>query len=44
VKESIEEKILMLQQQKSTLADEIINGGGSLLSHLSREEMMELFR
>lgn len=44
VKDSIEEKILQMQEQKSNLADEIINSGGSVLSHLSREEMIKLFR
>ncbi len=44
VRDSIEEKILELQQRKANLAEEIINGGGSFLSHLSREEMLELFR
>ncbi len=43
VRDSIEEKILELQNQKSMLADEIINAGGSLLSHLSREQMLSLF-
>jgi superfamily II DNA or RNA helicase len=43
VRDSIEEKILRLQEQKSNLADEIINAGGSLLSHLGREEMLGLF-
>jgi superfamily II DNA or RNA helicase len=43
VRDSIEEKILDLQEQKSNLADEIISGGGSLLSHLDRDQMLELF-
>ena len=43
VKDSIEEKILELQNQKKALADEIISGGGSFLSHLDRDEILQLF-
>lgn len=44
VKDSIEEKILNLQELKKNLADEILNGsaGTSSLSEMSKEDLIEL--
>ena len=41
-KDTIEEKILKLQQDKQDLADEILSGEGRSLSAMSREELMAL--
>lgn len=43
VKNSIEEKILKLQEEKKALADEILSGETGGLMTMSREELMELF-
>ncbi|MCM1106919.1 MAG: SNF2 helicase associated domain-containing protein [Blautia sp.] len=42
VKDSIEEKILKMQEGKANLADEILSGEMGGLAALSREELMEL--
>ena len=41
-KDTIEEKILKLQQNKQDLADEILSGEGRSISAMSREELMAL--
>ena len=41
-KDTVEEKILKLQQDKQDLADEILSGEGRSLSAMSREELMAL--
>ena len=43
MKDSIEEKILRLQEAKSILADQVIQEGEQLLSGISREELLRLF-
>lgn len=42
-RESIEEKILRLQERKAELADSIIKEGEQLLSGMNREEILKLF-
>lgn len=41
-KGSIEEKIIQLQETKKDLSDQIIQGDGSSLVGMSREEFLEL--
>lgn len=43
VKNSIEEKILRLQEKKAELADSIIKEGDQLLSAMDKEEILRLF-
>lgn len=43
VKDSIEEKILKMQEAKKDLAEEILNGDMGSLSSMSKEELLELF-
>ena len=43
VKDSIEEKILKLQEQKSDLADSIISEGEFDILSLSKDEILKLF-
>lgn len=42
VKNSIEEKILKLQEDKRSLAESVLDGSGSSVFTMSREELMEL--
>ena len=42
VKDSIEEKILKMQEEKSALADEILSGNTGGLMNMSRAELLEL--
>ncbi len=42
IKQSVEEKILKLQEMKKDLADKVINGETGQLSALSKEELLEL--
>lgn len=42
VKNSIEEKILHMQEQKKNLADEILSGENGGIVNMSREELLEL--
>jgi SNF2 family DNA or RNA helicase len=42
-KDSIEERILDLQAKKKGLVDSVIAEGGSFLSHMTAEELRELF-
>jgi len=42
IKDSIEEKILHMQEAKKELADEILNGETGTLGKLSRDELLEL--
>lgn len=44
VKDSIEEKILHMQEEKKNLADEILTGEASGLTNLNKEELMELIQ
>lgn len=39
---TIEEQILKLQEKKKDLSDQILSGHGESLSHLSREELIEI--
>ena len=41
-KDTIEEKILMLQEKKKQLAEQILEGEGQQLGSLSREELMDI--
>ena len=41
-KNTVEEKILKLQETKKDLADQVINGTGAGLSGMSKEELLEL--
>ncbi len=41
-KDTVEEKILKLQQDKQDLAEEILSGEGRALSSMTREELMDL--
>lgn len=41
-RDTIEERILQLQESKQELADQILSGHGESLSHLSREELLEI--
>lgn len=43
-KDSIEERILDLQARKKELANSMISEGGSFLSHMTSEEIRELFK
>ncbi len=43
-KNTIEEKILKLQEAKKNLADEILSGTNASLTSLSKEELLELLR
>lgn len=43
VKNTIEEKILQLQEKKKKLVDEIISDESTLITSMSREEIMDLF-
>ena len=42
VKDTIEEKILKMQEEKSALADEILSGHAGGLMRMSRAELLEL--
>jgi len=42
IKDSIEEKILHMQEAKKELADEILNGETGPLEKLSKDELLEL--
>ena len=42
VKDTIEEKILKMQEEKLNLADEILNGEGTSFFNLSKEELLDL--
>lgn len=42
VKDSIEEKILRMQEEKKNLADEILSGENGGIVNMSREELLEL--
>lgn len=42
VKNSIEEKIFHMQEQKKNLADEILSGENGGIVNMSREELLEL--
>jgi len=42
IKDSIEEKILHMQDVKKELADEILNGETGTLGKLSKDELLEL--
>lgn len=44
VKNSIEEKILLMQETKKNLADEILSGETSQLSSMSKEELLALLQ
>ena len=44
VKDSIEEKILHMQEAKKNLADEILSGETGGIGSMSRDELLELFR
>lgn len=44
VKDSIEEKIVKLQESKKDLADEILSGENGNLMNMSREDLLELIR
>ena len=44
IKNSIEEKIVELQDSKKSLADEILSGESSSLAGLSKEELLELLK
>jgi SNF2 family DNA or RNA helicase len=41
-KDTIEEKILKLQEKKKELADQILNGEGTSISSLNKEEILEI--
>ena len=41
-KNTVEEKILKLQETKRDLADQVINGARTSLSSMSKEELLEL--
>lgn len=41
---TIEERILKLQEKKQDLADKIISEEGTSLASLTKEELMDLFR
>jgi SNF2 family DNA or RNA helicase len=41
--DTVEEKIIALQQKKKQLSDDVLGGGDSALSKLSREDILELF-
>ncbi len=43
-KTSIEEKIYKLQHKKKELSDSVIGAGEVFLSHLSKEELLDIFR
>ena len=43
-KDTIEERIVKLQQAKSNLADQVIGGAGISLSSLSKEELIDLLQ
>ena len=42
MKDTIEEKILKMQEEKSALADEILSGHAGGLMRMSRAELLEL--
>ena len=44
VKNSIEEKILALQEQKKDLSDAIINENEGMITSMSKEDILDLFR
>ena len=44
VKDTIEEKILKMQEEKQNLADEILNGEGTSFFNLSKEELLDLLQ
>ena len=44
MKGTIEEQILKLQDKKRHLADDIIRENSSMLSNLTKEEILELFK
>lgn len=44
VKDTIEEKILKMQEEKKNLADEILNGEGTSFFNLSKEELLDLLQ
>ena len=39
---SVEEKILKLQETKRDLADQVVNGEGGQLGSMTQEELLEL--
>ena len=39
---SVEEKILKLQEKKRDLADQVVNGEGGQLGSMTQEELLEL--
>ena len=41
-KDTLEEKILKLQEDKQNLADEILSGANTSLSSMSKDELLEL--
>ena len=41
-RDTIEEKILRLQEKKQDLAEEILSGEGAAFSSMTREELMAL--
>ena len=41
-KGTIEERILLMQQEKQNLADEILSGEGRSLSSMTKEELLEI--
>lgn len=44
MKDSIEEKILKMQERKANLADSFVEGNDSSLSKMSKEEILDLFK
>ena len=42
IKDSLEEKILALQESKKDLADAILSGENTSITSLSKEELLEL--
>ncbi len=43
-KDTIEEKILELQKQKSTLLDTVSSGEAGSMMHMNSEELLELLK
>lgn len=44
MKDSIEEKILKMQERKANLADSFVEGNDGSLSKMSKEEILDLFK
>jgi len=42
-KDSVEEKILRLQERKAALSESIVQAGGNAFETLGREELLALF-